>query len=290
MKDAAGSVAEQRAKLAEKVVAANVQMHNALASSYDIHHVYVTNRRHTQKILSDIAAIAAIVDTGGAARPTVLDCGCGTGYLSLIMSRSGLRVTGVDVSEKMLEELRRKVGEDQIETVCSELEAYLRQRDRQYDVVTFHSVLHHLPDYERVLELAADRVAANGAMYIAMEPLSVKCPQRLRRKLAGSCNSILGILRKIILQPSHISHIAHRLWGRLAGNEAYDEGLAEYHVSTGIDRQRVLQILAARGLYPSREEFTFPYEWRIVNMMASCVRLEKNHWRAVFGKRQSILR
>lgn len=40
----------------------------------------------------------------------VLDVGCGTGSLSLLLARSGHRVTGVDLAPRMVEQARRKLA------------------------------------------------------------------------------------------------------------------------------------------------------------------------------------
>ncbi|MBK6508284.1 MAG: class I SAM-dependent methyltransferase [Haliea sp.] len=52
---------------------------------------------------------------------TVIDIGCGTGRVSLELAKIGCHVTGVDLSEKMLEEFRKKIPSqyaDRFELLC----------------------------------------------------------------------------------------------------------------------------------------------------------------------------
>ena len=45
----------------------------------------------------------------GSSHPKFLDLGCGAGYDSKIMSKLGARVTGVDISEKLIEIAKKNV-------------------------------------------------------------------------------------------------------------------------------------------------------------------------------------
>jgi SAM-dependent methyltransferase len=56
------------------------------------------------------ADIAFYTGLAVAASGPVLELGCGTGRISLPLVRAGCRVTGLDVSQRMLEVLRRKAG------------------------------------------------------------------------------------------------------------------------------------------------------------------------------------
>jgi len=61
---------------------------------------------------SDLAVYSALVDEFGAR--TILDIGCGTGTLALLLADRGLEVTAVDVAAGMLDVARAKPGADQV--------------------------------------------------------------------------------------------------------------------------------------------------------------------------------
>ena len=57
--------------------------------------------------LNNPAFLAFVGDLRGR---RVLDAGCGEGYNTRILARRGARMTGVDISEKMLARLQQKVA------------------------------------------------------------------------------------------------------------------------------------------------------------------------------------
>ena len=100
----------------------------------------------------------------------VLECGCGTGWLSYFLARRGYRVTGQDVSEEALALARENpVFQDtaDIDFICSDFENLASEEE--YDAVVFCGSLHHAED-----ELAAIRCAYRalkpGGMFLSIEP------------------------------------------------------------------------------------------------------------------------
>lgn len=101
----------------------------------------------------------------------VLECGCGTGWLSYFLAKRGYDVTGQDVSEEALALARENPTftdmRGKIEFICSDFEGLKMQS--VYDAVVFYGSLHHATD-----ELAAIRCAYEtlkpGGMFISFEP------------------------------------------------------------------------------------------------------------------------
>lgn len=80
----------------------------------------------------------------------VLDVGCGTGSLSLIASERGHRVTGVDLSPRMIDLARAKpAGRDAVFLVGDAVAPPVGEQ--RFDVLLGRHVLWALPDPERVL-------------------------------------------------------------------------------------------------------------------------------------------
>lgn len=84
----------------------------------------------------------------GTSDPRVLDFGCGTGELSVLMRSLGLNVTGIDVHEKHLELARLLAEENGFDPAMfvENRSAALPFRDNSFDVVTMFVVLEHLDD------------------------------------------------------------------------------------------------------------------------------------------------
>lgn len=105
----------------------------------------------------------------------VLDVGCGTGSLAVMMARNGARVLGIDTSEPMLDVARQRVvGEGLAERVelkrLSALEIEKLPR-AAYDFVVSTLVLSELSDEEALCLLtdARERLAPGGRLLVADE-------------------------------------------------------------------------------------------------------------------------
>jgi ubiquinone/menaquinone biosynthesis C-methylase UbiE len=100
---------------------------------------------------------------GDVAGLSVLDAGCGTGYLSRKLADKGALVTGIDFSEKMIEiALAKNPQIDFREDSCSELRTI---DDELYDLVVSNYVLMDTPDLRETME-AFSRVLKTGGMAI----------------------------------------------------------------------------------------------------------------------------
>lgn len=91
----------------------------------------------------------------------VLDAGCGTGYLSRQLADRGAVVTGVDVSERMIEIARaERPGIDFRVDSCSELRTV---GDGDVDLVVANYVLMDVPDLEGTVRAFHRVLRAGGA-------------------------------------------------------------------------------------------------------------------------------
>ena len=99
---------------------------------------------------------------GTADAPRLLEVGIGTGRIAVPLAVAGVRVTGIDISAKMLEVLRGKCGD--IHVVLAEA-AQLPFRAASFDAALFVHILHLVPDIEATLR-ASIRVVSPGGVLI----------------------------------------------------------------------------------------------------------------------------
>jgi SAM-dependent methyltransferase len=97
----------------------------------------------------------------------VLDCGAGTGFLSLMAARLGHRVTALDLSPHMLAKLQAAAAAEGLD--IDVVVAPADQPPSGFDAVMERHLLWTLPDPTAVL--AAWRQASPGARLIAVEGL-----------------------------------------------------------------------------------------------------------------------
>jgi ubiquinone/menaquinone biosynthesis C-methylase UbiE len=101
-----------------------------------------------------------------------LDIGAGTGNLTGRLLEMGYSVTAVDISAEMCTILRRKyrsyLEAGKLTVINSPIEK-LSFEAGTFDLVTFYSVLHHLPDYLGAVETVLVFLKRGGVIYIDHE-------------------------------------------------------------------------------------------------------------------------
>ena len=83
---------------------------------------------------------------------SVLDIGCGTGSLSVVLAELGHKVTGIDLSPAMIAQARAKAAAREVQIEFHVMDAAFPQLpDRQFDVLICRHLLWALPEPGQVL-------------------------------------------------------------------------------------------------------------------------------------------
>jgi SAM-dependent methyltransferase len=150
----------------EKVVEANLRFYERRADSYRDGRADAAFRAQYEPKFAR--------GFGNAGRPRrALDCCAGTGLVTRLLLDRGCDVTAVELSPRMIDVMRTTVvwrGES-AELVCSEITEFLRDTTCEWDLAVFGSALHHLWNFDEVLDLALGRLTPGGAVYLIGEPV-----------------------------------------------------------------------------------------------------------------------
>ncbi|SHG03841.1 class I SAM-dependent methyltransferase [Pedobacter caeni] len=99
----------------------------------------------------------------------VLDIGCGLGQqLAYILTKSPGSVTGVDISRKMLDELKRRIPADRVELVCSAVEDYAI-RENHFDLILSSMTLHYVEDLPGLFDRIYKGLKTGGQFIFSIE-------------------------------------------------------------------------------------------------------------------------
>ncbi len=156
--------------LKEKVLEENRRVHALENQLYLSRHPEQTNFFQNSIVEKTLDQICR--DMGSNSK--ILDLGCGTGYLFLRFLRRGFDVTGLDLSNEMIQVLRNSVSEnekDRAHLNVGDVEEFFEKNQEEFDLVVFSAVLHHLFDYEMVLKKACRRLKTGTKIMIFFEPL-----------------------------------------------------------------------------------------------------------------------
>jgi SAM-dependent methyltransferase len=136
------------------------------------HVIGEAGRRHAMaKPFSDdtrglmLMQVGAVLDLLPLPPARVLECGCGTGWLSGILQRCGYRVVGADVSPYAIELCRAAPVFDDLprpEFVVADSEQL--PFDGEFDAVVFFDSLHHSVDEQAAVSAAYRALKPDGVM------------------------------------------------------------------------------------------------------------------------------
>jgi SAM-dependent methyltransferase len=247
-------------QVAADIVEHNRVHHATMAWLYDYSYPNMTHWYEKALLARDLRLIRSLMPQDRS--PRVLDVGTGTGRLALRFVRLGWAVHGVDLSPEMLAVCRTKY--DTIRPPKGTLTLEVRDVTHigggaSYDLISFSSVLHHLPYYSETLRRALDLLAPGGLIYITHEP------ERQPKGKRSPLSKALSIVDQALRAPQQVRKQAVRaLHGR---DHPKPQGMAltDYHDKAGLDLDAITALLHECGFEVKRLMF---YKDRKTGMIA----------------------
>jgi ubiquinone/menaquinone biosynthesis C-methylase UbiE len=173
------------------VLEANEAVHTRLAADYNSSEPHF-RPENVRRVTGTVQSLAA--KTRGR---SLLDLGCGTGFVINIAKPFFRVIDGVDVCQAMLDQVDRS-GAAEVNLFRSDTAVFAAPH-APYDLVTAYSFLHHLYDIGPTLENAYRLLADGGRLYVDLEPnyffweavRNLPCSSRfdplLQREIDGIC-------------------------------------------------------------------------------------------------------
>jgi SAM-dependent methyltransferase len=172
---------------------------------------------------------------------SVLDIGAGHGSFAEPLLAYGCTVTATEMSRPSVEFLRAQYGSNDRFSVALDEDGSLRSLgDQTFGLVLFASVLHHIPDYETAIRVAAARVREGGALITFQDPLWYPALSRTNLRLSQA-----AYLWWRLGQGNYLRGLKTR-WRRVRGRyERNPSDMVEYHVvRNGVNQRRVREVLS----------------------------------------------
>lgn len=99
---------------------------------------------------------------------TVLDAGCGEGYLSRILAERGANITGIDISPRLVEIARAKDIERKITYNVANLSQPLPEYQQHFDLIVSYLVLNDVYDYKGFITTLGTSLERGGRLVLSM--------------------------------------------------------------------------------------------------------------------------
>ncbi len=146
----------------QEVIEANIALHSKLSDHYNTCEPHF-RPENIQKVENKL--VNAIKSVNGK---KLLDLGCGTGFMINIAKKHVDEITGVDVTQAMMDKVD-KSGNCKINLINHDTGSVPVQ-EGYYDVVTGYSFLHHLYDVVPTLTTAYKALRKGGVFYADLDP------------------------------------------------------------------------------------------------------------------------
>jgi SAM-dependent methyltransferase len=126
---------------------------------------FANNPRESARLLIDFAYILELLDLQPGT--TMVELGCGSGWMTRFAARHGVRAEGYDISPEMIEiaqELAREEGLD-LHFEVGDMEQL--DLGRRFDTCLLYDALHHSPRADLVLATAHRALKPGGRLLLA---------------------------------------------------------------------------------------------------------------------------
>jgi ubiquinone/menaquinone biosynthesis C-methylase UbiE len=190
------------------------------------------------------AWLELLAGLSGTAPTRVLDVGCGTGFLALLLAQLGHKVTGIDLAPQMIELARQKAAQAELDIEFRvENAAELADPDETYDLVVERHVIWTLPQPARGVQEWV-RVLRPGGRLVAIEEKFAH-NEALAKEYARPFKAALASIVERVLEAG--CRFAGRGYGRLYWRK-YRRIDAQLPFSGGPQADRLREFLCAQGL------------------------------------------
>ena len=152
------------------IVGFNIRAHDEIASKYDENHIEIFSPIEQQRVRKVLHEAYQHLRNAPHERNVLLDFGAGTGNLTHYLLELGLPVIAADVSPVCLDVVKTKYGNHTgLATLVLNGHDIREVEDDSIDMVATYSVLHHIPDYLKIVSEFVRVVKPGGIIYIDHE-------------------------------------------------------------------------------------------------------------------------
>lgn len=147
----------------------NIKSHDMYHKEYEEIHGAIFNPIEQKRIQQKLKYAIKNIKTN-TNQKIALDYGCGSGNLTNHLIELGVHTTAADVSEKFLNMVEKKHKNTRLIKVLKVSGQSLSSiKNNTYDFVATYSVLHHVPDYLRIIEELVRVLKPGGIIYLDHE-------------------------------------------------------------------------------------------------------------------------
>ena len=105
---------------------------------------------------------------GNVSGKTILDAGCGNGYLSRMLARKGAQMTGVEPADALLKYAFAKEQENPFGIQYLQQDLSTFNSEHKFDVVVSNMVFMDIPEYENAMQNCINALKSHGSFIFSI--------------------------------------------------------------------------------------------------------------------------
>jgi 2-polyprenyl-3-methyl-5-hydroxy-6-metoxy-1,4-benzoquinol methylase len=146
----------------------NIEAHDRIAKKYEAIHFEIYNDVEQARLNQALQEATGLLRTGSTP-PIALDYGCGAGNLTRKLVDLGCNVIASDVSNEFLKLVQGKADQSRVTTLQLNGDDLREMDSASVDLVATYSVLHHVPDYLKIVGEFCRIIKPGGIVFIDHE-------------------------------------------------------------------------------------------------------------------------
>ncbi len=231
----------------DKAILANIAVHSAMANEYNTiePHFRPESIKRVSDIVSEISRNVSITNA--------LDLGCGTGFMINILKNHGKTITGIDVTQPMLDKVDL-TGNAKITLINGDTGSTPLPSD-YFDIATAYTFLDHLYDMMPTFKNCYNSLRKGGVFYADLSPNAYFWDEI--KKLSQTGKQYDPIITREILAVTKKDEEIEQQFG--VNKEVFVQAEFQKHVEGGLREEKVLNQLLETGF----SEVKFIYHWFI---------------------------
>jgi len=128
------------------------------------------DRDESRRIFADFSVILFILNKYRPEAKDICELGCGSGWLSIFLSKMGYKVSGYDISPGMIDVAKEKAKKEGVSVLFGVLDIedeILKEKINSCDAVIIYDALHHCQSDEKVIKKAFAYLRTGGVLILA---------------------------------------------------------------------------------------------------------------------------
>lgn len=233
-------------KKIEDAILANIAVHSAMADDYNTiePHFRPESIARVEQIISNLKKDHSL--------DNVLDLGCGTGFMINILKKYAKKITGIDVTQAMLDKVD-KSGDCDIQLINGDT-GNTPLPSASFDIATAYTFLDHLYDMNPTFINCYNSLKAGGIFYADLSPNAYFWDEIKKLDTSKEYDPI--IVREILAVTKKDEEIEQQFGVK---KEIFIQAEFQKHVEGGLREEKVKQQLLQVGF----KDVQFIYHWYI---------------------------